>query len=424
MGAIFVETTADRGIFAAMLTIGLLREGKVPRDSRVALTPAQVAALAAAHPEITFLVQPADFRCYADQEYRDAGIQVQEDVSACDVLLGVKEVPVGQLIGGKTYFIFSHTIKKQPHNRELLRAVLDKKVRLIDWETLTDEQGRRVIAFGRWAGIVGGHNALWTWGVRSDAYRLPRAYECKDFEALKQTYAGIKLPAFKILLAGGGRVAQGTEEVLQAAGVLKISPEQFLATGKPEQAVYTSLDCPDFYRRKDDQPFDWQHFFKHPAEYESAFAPYRKATDLFINAIYWDPAAPRFFDKADMLKPDFRIRVIADITCDINGSVPSTVKSTTIAEPLFGTDLVTGGMTGQLFGGQILTTMSIDNLPNELPRDASQAFGAQFSEQVWPELLKPEDSRMLAKACLARDGELNEPFLYLADYVGGHTQKH
>ncbi len=402
-----------------MIKIGKLKEGKVPRDSRVVLTPYQIAGLMAGHPEVSFAIQPADFRCYSDEEYNRSGIPLQENLDDCDVLLGIKEVPIRDLMEGKTYMFFSHTIKKQPHNRELLKAVIAKKIRLIDWETMTDKQGRRVIAFGRWAGIVGAHNALWTWGKRSDAFHLPRAFEAHDYMALMKSYEGLKLPAFKILLAGGGRVAQGVEEVLSKASIRKLSPGEFLSLNKPSEAVYTNLDCPDFYRKKSDQSFDWKDFFAHPGDYESTFEPYLKATDMFINAIYWDPAAPRFFELSQMRSPGFRIRVIADITCDIHGSVPSTIKATTIAEPLYGTDLETGAMSAAVFGGQILTTMSIDNLPNELSRDASEAFGAQFSEYVWPELLHPDSSEMLDRACIAKDGHLCEAFSHLQDYAEG-----
>lgn len=410
-------------IFAAMIKLGLLREGKVPKDSRAVLSPEQMATLQREDDGLRFVVQPSEIRCFQDAEYEKAGISLQEDLSDCDILLGVKEVPVKLLQDNKTYFFFSHTIKKQPHNRDLLRAVLQKNIRLIDWETLTDDQDRRVIAFGRWAGIVGGHNALWTWGKRSDKFHLPRAYECRDYAALLSSYRNLSLPPFKTVIAGGGRVAKGAEEVLRHAGVELVSPEAFLQTKKPDRAIYTMLDCPDFYRRTADGGFEWSDFFKHPSTYESSFAPYLAATDLLINAIYWDPAAPRFFTREQMKASDFRIRVIADITCDIDGSIPTTVKATTISEPLFGTELLSGAMSSSLFGGQILTTMSIDNLPNELPRDASEAFGRQFGEKVWPEIRKPEQSAMLARACIARDGALTPRYAYLQDYVEGQPLK-
>lgn len=402
-----------------MIKIGLMREGKVPRDSRAVLSPQQIVELNAQDPEVEFVVQPSPFRCFSDEEYQQAGIALQEDLSDCQVLLGVKEVPVKQLIPNKIYFFFSHTIKKQPYNRDLLKAILEQNIRLIDWETITDDQGRRVIAFGRWAGIVGGHNALWTWGKRSGAYNLPRAIELVDFSDLVKSYAGIRIPAFKTVITGAGRVAQGAEEMLIQAGIRKVDHQEFLSTKKPTEAIYTIVDCPDFYKRKDGQDFDWKHFFANPAEYESSFQPYLKASDMLINAIYWDPAAPRFFSLDDMKSPDFKIRVIADITCDINGSIPTTAKATTIAEPLFGTDMLTGAMSASNFGGQILTTMSIDNLPNELPRDASEAFGVQFSQQVWPELRSTENSAMLRRACIARDGQLTPAYAYLQDYVNG-----
>ncbi len=414
---LLLSACRDKANFAGMIKIGVLREGKVPRDSRVVLTPQQVASLALANPDARFIVQPSEFRCYRNEEYSRLGIELQEDLSQCDVLLGVKEVPPAQLLPEKTYLFFSHTIKKQAQNRALLQTILQKKVQLIDWETLTDEQGRRVIAFGRWAGIVGAHNALWTWGKRSDAFHLPRAYEARDYAALLESYPRIAIPPVKILVSGGGRVAQGAEEVLKRAGIKKLSSEEFLQLKKPAKTVYAAVDCPDFYQRKDGEAFDWQHFFTNPDQYSSTFTPYWKATDLFINAIYWDPRAPRFFELEDLKSPEFRIRVIADITCDIDGSVPTTVKATTIAQPLFGTELLSGRMSASTFGGQVLTTMSIDNLPNELPRDASEAFGEQFSTVVWPELLNADQSAMIRKACIAKNGQLTPAYAHLQDYV-------
>ncbi|MFT7589666.1 MAG: saccharopine dehydrogenase (NAD+, L-lysine-forming), partial [Limisphaerales bacterium] len=346
-----------------------------------------------------------------------AGISLQEDMMDRDVLLGVKEVPKENLLADKTYFFFSHTIKAQPYNRSLLQTILAKKIRLVDWETLTNEKGQRVIAFGRWAGIVGAHNGLWTWGKRTEKYSLPRANSVKDFAELKSIYKNTKFSALKIVLTGGGRVAGGAKEVLDAAGITQVSKEEFLATPKPSEAIYIALDCPDFYQRKTDQGFDWQEFFKSPELYEGTFAPYSKAADLLINAIYWDPAAPVFFTAKDMAASEFRIRTIADITCDINGSVPSTTRATTIADPLYGFNVKTGDDNSTPHGEDILDVMSIDNLPNELPRDASAAFGEQFSTSVWPELQVM--SSMIDRASIAVDGALGKPFNYLQDFVDG-----
>ena len=151
------------------MKLALIREGKVPPDSRVPLTPEQCAYVLANHP-VEIVVEPSPIRCFADDEYREAGIALQNDLSDADVLLGVKEVPVEQLIPGKTYFFFSHTIKKQAYNRRLLQTILEKRIRLIDYEVLTDLNGRRLIAFGRFAGMVGAHNALYTFGRRSGLF--------------------------------------------------------------------------------------------------------------------------------------------------------------------------------------------------------------------------------------------------------------
>ena len=400
------------------MKIGVIREGKTPPDSRVPLTPAQCRQFQEKFPQIDLAVQPSEGRCYSDEEYQEAGIRMQRDMSDRDVLLGVKEVPIDQLLDKKMYFFFSHTIKAQPYNQGLLQAMVRQGIQMVDWETLTDDKGRRVIAFGRWAGIVGAHNGLWTWGQRTGAFSLPRAKDCRDFAELKSHYQGITWPPIKIALSGGGRVTGGSIEVLEAAGIRRVSPQEFLNQDFDE-AVYAQLDCPDIYRKRGSdgsEDFDFPHFFGNPGDYEGIFEPYTRVADLFINAIYWDPAAPVFFTREDMQRDDFRIRVIADITCDIEGSVPSTLRATTIPEPLYGYDPQSGSEV-EPHGDAVIDTMSIDNLPNELPRDASEAFGDQFLEFVASELL--EGGSMIDGATICRKGALNAPFEYLRDYLEG-----
>ena len=399
-----------------MIRIGIIREGKVPQDARVPLTPKQAAALAA-EPDVDVVVQASPHRCYRDEEYKALGLRLVEDVSDRDILLGVKEVPIPELQAGKTHFFFSHTIKAQPYNRGLLRAVLAQDIRLVDWETLTDDAGKRVIAFGRWAGIVGAHNALWSWGIRTGTYSLDRAMESHDYAALRAVYGATTFPSFRAVVTGGGRVAQGAWELLDAAGIRRISPADFLAGSYASEPVYTTLDCPELYARRSDGGFEWSEFFDQPSAYEGRFAPYAKAADIMINAVYWDPAAPVFFTRDEMADPGFRIRGIADITCDIEGSVPSTVRATTIADPLYGWELDRQTEIEAVSGDRVVTVMSIDNLPNELPRDASEAFGEQFVSQVWPSLKRGVSDPMIDRASIAVDGLLNTPYAYLADYV-------
>jgi alanine dehydrogenase len=404
-----------------LMKLGIIREGKVPQDSRVPLNPQQCAALLELEPGLEIFVQPSDIRCYSDDEYRAAGINLREDLSDCKVLLGVKEVPIDQLMEEKTYFFFSHTIKAQPYNRGLLQEILKRQIRLIDWETLTNDKGQRLIAFGRWAGIVGAYNAFWTWSQNRGGEKLPRANELKDFEELKSVLANWEAPRdMRIALTGGGRVAGGAVEVLEAAGISRLSPEEFLKADHSE-ACFAQLDCPDLYVKEGQTEFDWADFFANPGEYSSLFEPYTRVANCFINAVYWDPAAPIFFSKEQMKQDEFSIKVIADITCDIEGSVPSTLYATTIADPVYSYDPQAEKAVDAFTPG-LIDVMSIDNLPNELPRDASQAFGEQFLEQVWPELRKPEQSDVLHRATIARWGELNEPYSYLQSYVDELSQ--
>lgn len=400
------------------MEIGLLREGKQPADRRVVLTPAQAARAMAGHNGLRIVAQPSTHRCFPDKEYRDAGVELREDLSGCDVLLGVKEVPVTELMAGRTYFMFSHTIKEQPYNRKLLQTVLQKDIRLIDYECLTGENGARVIAFGRWAGIVGAHNGLYTWGLRTKAYTLKRAVNCLDFRELAAQYQGLDWPPVRIVTTGDGRVARGAWETLDAAGIARVEPDDFLS-GNFDHAVYAPLTCEHLYARKTDGGFNLQEFFASPERYRSIFHPYASRCDLFINAIFWDPKAPAFFSLEDMRRPDFRIRAIADITCDIapQASVPSTIRPSTIAEPIYGFDPSRQRET-EPHGPDTIDVMAIDNLPNELPRDASQSFGEQFLEHVLPELMKPE-SAFLEKGTIAESGRLTGKFAYLAAYAAG-----
>lgn len=398
------------------MKIGVIRERKNPPDQRVPLTPEQCARVLSV-PGVEILVEPSPIRSFTDEEYADLGIPMQEDLSECDVLLGVKEVPVEDLLAGKTYFFFSHTIKKQAYNRKLLQAILAQKIRLIDYEVITDDQGRRLIAFGRFAGMVGAHNGVMTYGLRTRSFHLPRMQDFMDYEHVRAYYREeLDLPPFRIVLTGSGRVGQGANRVLRDMGIREVSPETFLEGNWPGP-VFTHLTSEDYVRRKDGGPFEKKDFYAHPEAYESQFAPYAKVADLFINGIYWDSRAPAFFTRQEMAEKDFKIRVIADVTCDIApvSSIPATLKASTIADPIFGYDPV-NNLEVEPFRNGVIDMMTIDNLPSELPRDASKAFGEMFLMHVLPELLRSE-SRLIERATIAEDGHLGRYFQYLQDYV-------
>ncbi len=402
----------------APVKIGIIREMKTPPDSRVVLTPTQCAALKQQYPELDIAVQRSTGRCIADTEYEAAGITLADDMTDRDILIGVKEVPIDAIIPNKTYLCFSHTHKKQLYNRPLLQAFLEKKVKLIDYETLTDAKGKRVIAFGRFAGLVGAHNGLLTWGKRTGKLNLQRVKDYKDFAALKADYKTITIPPVKIVITGNGRVAKGAKEILDLLRIKQVTKEEYLQIEKPTEAVYVLLKTPDIFQHKAGQPFYFSHFKENPEDYASVFAPFAQSTDLLINCIFWDPKAPRYFSLEDMADPKFKITTIADITCDIGGSVPATLRATTIADPFMGYDPITQQETAP-FQPNSIDIMSIDNLPNELPRDASQAFGEMFIAHVLDGLISDPQGDMIARATICENGHLGKEFGYLKGFVEG-----
>ncbi len=403
-----------------MIKIGIIREGKVPPDARVALTPEQCAEAQVELP-VRIVVQPSPIRSFKDSEFTEHGIKLQEDLSDCDVLLGVKEVPLTQLMADKTYFFFSHTIKKQPYNKVLLQTILQKNIRLIDYEALTDAKGERLIAFGFYAGIVGAHNAVWTYAQRTRLFSLPRLCQSHDYAEVLALYDVLKLPPIKIVLTGRGRVASGAAKNLKDMNIRQVSAIEFL-TQEYEEPVFCQLQAADYARHRGASPsddFDKAHFYKHSAEYVSTFAPYQRKADIFINGIFYDKKAPMFFTAEEMAAPDFRIKVIADITCDImpDSSVPSTIRASLIADPVYGYNPHTKAEC-KPYIPESIDMMAIDNLPSELPRDASAFFGRQLLERILPELLKGRASEAISRGVITENGQLTQPFEYLSDYAG------
>jgi saccharopine dehydrogenase (NAD+, L-lysine forming) len=399
------------------ITLGILRETKTPADKRVPFTPAQCRLLLERYSQLNLLVQSSHFRCFTNDEYRAEGINLVEDLSACDILIGVKEVKMEALIDHKTYLFFSHTAKKQPYNRALLQEVVRRGIRLMDYEYLTDKEGIRVVAFGRWAGVVGAYNGLRAYGVKSGGYQLKPAYECFDLKELHEELKKVEPGMQRILVTGGGRVAGGARETLEAAGIPWLEPEKFLKE-KVDHSVYTCLDPWHYACRKDGAQFDFDHFIKHPELYENSLIPYAARTDIFIACHFWDPNSPMMLTREALAGGKVPISLIADISCDIDGPIASTIRASTIASPFYGYDPATGVETDPFIDG-VITVMAVDNLPGELPRDASTDFGEALLEHVIPELLGTRDTGMLARASIAQNGVLTLPFSYLGDYLAG-----
>lgn len=402
-----------------MLVIGLIREGKVPPDNRVALIPAQCRVLQKKNPDLKIIVQPCKHRCFTDEEYLRAGVEVNEDLSSCDMLFGIKEVPVDQLLSGKTYMFFSHTKKLQPHNQKLMQAMVEKKITLIDYECLEHTDGQRIIGFGFFAGIVGAHNGIMAYGNRSGAYELARVGECKTYKQLLNKYFGLKLPNVKIAVTGSGRVASGVLEIMNLLDIIAVEKEDYLSRDF-DYPVYVHLKGADLYAHKRTGKYSREDFHENPQEYQCKFRQYLPHTDILLNGIYWDKRIPRLFDWSDMLLPGFRIQTIADITDDRQGSVPCNIAEATIENPVYSVDPISRKVIDP-YQKNGVDVMAVGNLPNELPRDASRYFGQQLINYVLEEFQK-DDSDILNRATILKEGKLTAPFKYLQDYSLGKPQ--
>ncbi|HQZ74697.1 MAG TPA: NAD(P)-dependent oxidoreductase [Chitinophagaceae bacterium] len=399
-----------------MIRIGLIREGKIPADNRVALTPAQCKWILKNSSDVKIIVQSSPDRCFSDREYLSAGVELKEYLGECDLLFGIKEVPVAQLIPGKTYLFFSHTKKKQPQNQKLLQAIIDKKITLIDYECLEHEDGQRIIGFGFFAGVVGAHNGMMAYGNRTGLFKLDRVYKQRSFRELIHNYFGLRLPNVKIAITGSGRVAHGILEIMNLMEIHEMEPEDYLKR-RFSYPVYTQLKGAELYKHKETGKYNREHFHEHPEEYSCKFFKYTSQTDILMNGIYWDKTMPRLFEKEDAKSENFIIQTIADITDDANGSVPINVGDQSIDDPVYGIDKSTLEKTAPYLPNSI-DIMAVGNLPNELPRDASRYFGEQLIKHVLEDLVG-NGSEILERATMVKNGQLTNPFEYLRDYAEG-----
>lgn len=401
-----------------MIQIGLIREGKVPADNRVSLTPAQCKWIHKNSDNVKVVAQSSPGRCFSDREYLSAGVEIREDVSDCDILLGIKEVPPSLLIPGKTYLFFSHTKKKQPHNQPLLRTALDKNITLIDYECLEHDDGQRIIGFGFFAGVVGAHNGMMAYGKRTGLYNLERVYKQRSFRELIHNYFGLRLPNVKIAVTGSGRVAHGILEIMNLMGIHEVEPDEYMRR-RFSYPVYTQLKGADLYEHKNSGTYSRLDFHEHPEEYRCKFLPFTEQTDILMNGVYWDKDVPRLFEKEDAKADTFIIQTIADVTDDANGSVPINLGDQTIEDPVYGVNKHTLEKTAPYLPGSV-DIMAVGNLPNELPRDASRYFGEQLIKFVLEDLVG-NGSPILDRATIATKGKLTTHFSYLQDYANGKT---
>ena len=400
---------------AKMIRIGLIKERKAVPDKRVALTPEQCVGIQNEF-GLKILVEPSPHRCYSDDEYRKFGISVSEDISTCDILLGIKEVPVDALIPGKTYLFFSHTKKKQAYNKALMQALIQKQVRMIDYECLTHTDEQRMLGFGLFAGIVGAHNGLLTYGKKHSLYSLPHAYQVATYNELLAAYDDIKLPNLKIVITGSGKVAAGIIDIMTHLDIEPVEPADFI-THEYAYPVYIHLRGGALYARKDNDLYFRDDFHAHPEAYKCLFTSYVHQADILLNGIYWEEDIARLFEKEEIKRNDWRISVIADITCDVNGSVPINIGASKIADPVYGIDRKTLAKVPPFQNTKnVIDLMAVDNLPNELPRDASHYFGVHLEKYVLSELLK-KSSEVIDRATICKQGKLTSYFEYLSDYA-------
>ncbi|MEC7062929.1 MAG: NAD(P)-dependent oxidoreductase [Bacteroidota bacterium] len=400
------------------MKIGIIKEGKTPPDKRVPLSPTQCQEIKQKYPQIDLVVQKSNIRKFKDDDYANAGIDLVDEVTDCDVLLGVKEVPIEDLIANKKYFFFSHTFKKQPYNRDLLQAIIGKNIQLIDWETITNSNGQRLIAFGRFAGIVGCFNGLLGYGLKTKRYKLKSAHLCEDRNEMEGELSMLDLPKnFKLVITGGGRVAGGAIEVLEKTNIKRVSPEDFLSTNFGEP-VYTQLDVEDYVKRDDGAFFDIPAFFKNPSRHSSNFMRYAASADVYVACHYWDNRSPFIFSRGDVKNPDWNISLVADVSCDIDGPVATTLRPSTIANPFYGYDAPSEEEV-DFYKEDCIGVMAVDNLPCELPKDASVSFGEMFIEHVLEPLLGNDPEDIIYRASETKDGKLTPHFAYLQDYLEG-----
>jgi alanine dehydrogenase len=400
-----------------MIHFGIIRERKNPPDKRVVLSPSACQKVLESFPESRITVETSPIRVFTDEEYQSAGIDVSDSVEHCDVLIGVKEVPLEALVPDKKYFFFSHTIKKQPYNRKLLRAILDKNIEFYDHEVITNPKGIRLVAFGRYAGIVGAYNGLRAFGLKSDSFKLPKAETLKDRNALISNLRKVDLPSVKILLTGKGRVGNGAKEILDGMKLKEVGVSDFLEKSF-DVPVYCQIDVLDYNRRKDGRQLPMQDFFDHPHEYESDFMRFAAVSDLYIAGHFYGDGAPFLFTREDVKRPDFKIRTVADISCDIDGPVATTLRASTIADPIYGYHPQKEVEVAYM-DPEAIAVMAVDNLPAELPRDASEGFGETFVQQVIPSFFNGDKDGILERARMTANRKLTPRYAYLQNYADG-----
>lgn len=400
------------------MKFAVIKERKSPPDRRVVLTPQSCQNLLNQYPKAQIVVESSDIRAFSNDEYSKLKIKVTNDVSAADVMIGVKEVPIEALIPNKSYFFFSHTIKKQSYNRDLLRAILEKNITLYDHETLVDKTHQRLIGFGYYAGVVGAYNGMRALGLKEHTFKLPKATTLTGRQELNTELDKISLSNIKIVLTGTGRVGQGAKEILDHLKIKKVSVEDFLNTNFTE-AVYVQLDVLDYCERIDGKHLGKLDFFQHPEAYRSTFKRFTAVADMFVAGHFYGKGAPAFFTRDQAKAASFNLKVVADISCDIDGPVACTIRPSTIENPIYGYDPQSETEVDYR-NSNAIAVMAVDNLPCELPKDASEGFGAAFVKDIIPAFFNGDKLGILERSRMTKNGQLTPAFSYLQAYLDGN----
>ena len=401
-----------------LTNIGIVRESRND-ENRTPLVPEHIKKYKESNPNINFIIQPSNSRCFSDEEYELCGAKINENLNECSIIFGVKEIDPNILINNRTYLFFSHTFKinKQQkniekHKKDLLLSILNKKITLIDYENIRGKNGTRCLGFGRFAGIVGCYNTLNLLLKVLGKQSLASAYKINDYERLVLNLKNLYFPKTKILVTGDGRVAKGVIELLNLTNIKAVSKKDFLEK-KFDQPIFCNLETKDYVTNNSSTNFNLEHFIDNPQDYSSSALQYLKETNILISAHYWDPSSPKIFENED-LKDLQNLKIVGDITCDINGSVPTTIRSTTIEEPNYWIERYTLKEIDENNDG--IAVMAVDNLPSELPRDSSTEFSEGIINEVLPFLLKEDDGRIL-NGTITTDGSFLEKYNYLNDYI-------
>jgi len=400
------------------MKIGVLKEEKVPADKRVPLTPKQCRQLLDTYPDIEISVKSSAIRCFSDALYIAEGITIVDDLSDCDVLIGVKEVPKESLIANKTYLYFSHTIKEQSYNRGLLLKMMELNISMVDYEVLRNKQGNRLLGFGRYAGIVGAYNGFLTYGLKSGKYNLKAAHNCEDRIEMESEMSKIKLSNEKFIVTGNGRVGNGIMEIMEESNIREVSKSDFL-TKTFNEAVFVHLNFMDYNVKKDGSSAVKQEFYSNPELFKSSFMDYAIHADIFIAGHYYSSGSPYLFTREDAKSPNFNLKVVADVSCDINGPVACTIKPSTISNPIYGYNKQSEKEV-DFRNEDSIAVMAVDNLPCELPKDASEDFGNEMMDKILPSLIVSDDEQIIANATICKAGDLTPNFEYLKNYVNGN----